>query len=398
MDRKRFAALRQNKSKVVIFILVAALIAAALAVAAVANIPKEVTILDGNTSLRVLTAEKDPYAIIAQNGFLMGAGDVLDDSQMNKENAVLIIKREMTVSYREGAERERTVTLPARTVQDVLDYMGKELHSGDAVEPESFEIIRAGDTITVYKAGKATLLADGRHISVTTSNKTVADILMQEGLVLGENDMITPALKTVVKNGQTIRLTRVTFKEETLTETEKEQTVEKEDAKLAAGSTKVVQEGKAGTKEVTYKVRFEDGKEVKREVLEETVIQPAVETIVAVGTALSAPAQNGETETAEIATLTYSKAYTGIASAYYEPAGNLTASGLTVGVGRIGVNPKVIPYGTKLYVTGYGYCVAADCGWGTTGMGRIADLYMSSEAECEQWGVREVTVYVLDET
>ena len=56
MDRKRFAALRQNKSKVVIFILVAALIAAALAVAAVANI---------------LTAEKDPYAIIAQNGFLM---------------------------------------------------------------------------------------------------------------------------------------------------------------------------------------------------------------------------------------------------------------------------------------------------------------------------------------
>ena len=68
-----------------------------------------------------------------------------------------------------------------------------------------------------------------------------------------------------------------------------------------------------------------------------------------------------------------------------------------MGVGRIGVNPNVIPYGTKLYVTGYGYCVAADCGWGTIGMGRIADLYMNSEEECEAWGIRNVTMYVLDE-
>lgn len=396
MDRKRYASHRSNKKsrKLIILLLVAALSLAAVAIIAVANIPKDITILDGTTSLKVTTAEKDPKKIIEQNGFTLGAYDVLDDSQMEKENAVLIIKREMSVVFREGTSAWK-VTLPARTVGDVLTYLGKDLADGSAVEPAEFEILHTGDTVTYFKSGTGTLEADGKTITIHTSNKTVKQLLAENGIVLSAEDEVTPAPGTVLKNGESICVTRVKTVQRTVKETVAFKTIKKQDASLGAGSRKVLKKGKNGQSSITYAIRYENGKAVKKEKLAEIVLNEPVNQVVAVGTAVSSAAKKGETKTAISGEFRYTKKYTGIATAYYEPPGNLTASGMTVGVGRIGVNPKVIPYGTKLYVTGYGYCVAADCGWGTIGMGRIADLYMNSEAECEQWGVREVTIYVL---
>ena len=396
MDTKRYAKYRSGKKskKIIVFALVAVLAVLAVAIFAVANIPKEITILDGDTSLSVTTNEKNPQKIIEQNGFQLGQYDVLDTSQLSKENAVLIIKREMSVVFSEGGDAWK-VTLPARTVQDVLDYLGKELGEGDVVEPSAFEVIEEGAKVVVYRAGTATLQADGKSIKIQTSNKTVKELLAQNGITLSKEDVVKPTLDKVLLNGETVTVTRVTFKKATEKKAIKFKTLTKKDASLGEGSKKVLTQGKRGEEEITYKVRYENGKAVGKEVISKKVIKKAVDKVVAVGTAVSSPASSGQTKTASKGDLKYTAKYTGIASAYYEPPGSLTASGMTVGVGRIGVNPDVIPYGTRLYVTGYGYCVAADCGWGTTGMGRIADLYMNSEAECEAWGIREVTIYVL---
>ena len=396
MDTKRYAKYRSGKKskKIIVFALVAVLAVLAVAIFAVANIPKEITILDGDTSLSVTTNEKNPQKIIEQNGFQLGQYDVLDTSQLSKENAVLIIKREMSVVFSEGGDAWK-VTLPARTVQDVLDYLGKELAEGDVVEPSAFEVIEEGAKVVVYRAGTATLQADGKSIKIQTSNKTVKELLAQNGITLSKEDVVKPALDKVLLNGETVTVTRVTFKKATEKKAIEFKTLTKKDASLGEGSKKVLTQGKRGEEEITYKVRYENGKAVGKEVISKKVIKKAVDKVVAVGTAVSSPASSGQTKTASKGDLKYTAKYTGIASAYYEPPGSLTASGMTVGVGRIGVNPDVIPYGTRLYVTGYGYCVAADCGWGTTGMGRIADLYMNSEAECEAWGIREVTIYVL---
>ena len=62
----------------------------------------------------------------------------------------------------------------------------------------------------------------------------------------------------------------------------------------------------------------------------------------------------------------------------------------------------MIPYGTKLFIcsedgkTVYGYATAADTG-GAMLSGRIlVDLYYDTVAECYQFGVRNMRVYVLD--
>lgn len=60
----------------------------------------------------------------------------------------------------------------------------------------------------------------------------------------------------------------------------------------------------------------------------------------------------------------------------------------------IAVDPSVIPYGSKVYIpeldTVY---TAEDCGSAIKG-NRI-DIFMSSESKCNEWGVKNITIYVL---
>ncbi|MCR1933750.1 3D domain-containing protein [Clostridium tepidum] len=63
------------------------------------------------------------------------------------------------------------------------------------------------------------------------------------------------------------------------------------------------------------------------------------------------------------------------------------------GYSTIAVDPRVIPWGARVYVEGYGYAIAHDTGGAIKG-NRI-DLFMNSEAECNSWGRRTVKVYIL---
>ena len=54
----------------------------------------------------------------------------------------------------------------------------------------------------------------------------------------------------------------------------------------------------------------------------------------------------------------------------------------------------MIPYGTRMYIPGYGFAVAGDCGGAINGS-RI-DLYMENYSDAISWGRRDVTVYFLE--
>ena len=85
-------------------------------------------------------------------------------------------------------------------------------------------------------------------------------------------------------------------------------------------------------------------------------------------------------------------AYTG------DPA---TASGRTPMPGHVAVDPNEYPYGTELYIVSadgnyvYGYCVAADTGGFVNTSNIDVDLYMDNEQMCDDWGRRDIVIYVL---
>ncbi len=93
----------------------------------------------------------------------------------------------------------------------------------------------------------------------------------------------------------------------------------------------------------------------------------------------------------------YSRVFSMQATAYCD--NGYTASGRPTrrdagGYSTIAVDPRVIPLGSRVYVEGYGYAIAADIGGAIRG-NRI-DLFVPSQAEAQSWGRRSVNVYVLN--
>ncbi|MGL5417137.1 MAG: 3D domain-containing protein [Clostridium sp.] len=92
----------------------------------------------------------------------------------------------------------------------------------------------------------------------------------------------------------------------------------------------------------------------------------------------------------------YLKEYSMEATAY---AGDgVTAMGTATvrnpgGISTVAVDPNVIPLGSKLYIPGYGFAIAADTGGAIKG-NRI-DLFMNSNAECNAFGRRQIVVYLV---
>ncbi len=74
--------------------------------------------------------------------------------------------------------------------------------------------------------------------------------------------------------------------------------------------------------------------------------------------------------------------------------GGYTATGTKAKYGTLAVDPKVIPYGTKVYIKELDKVFTAeDCGGGIKG--NKVDIYMNSESACRNWGVRTITLQIL---
>lgn len=73
----------------------------------------------------------------------------------------------------------------------------------------------------------------------------------------------------------------------------------------------------------------------------------------------------------------------------------ITSTGTVPTVGTtIAVDPTVIPYGTKVYIPEFdNVFTAEDCGSAIKG-NRI-DIFMENEIKCNEWGVKNITIYVL---
>jgi len=169
-------------------------------------------------------------------------------------------------------------------------------------------------------------------------------------------------------------------------------TLRKSSSELRSGTSKTVRTGINGVKQVTYNVYLRDGKEVRREPVSTHVVKHTVPEVVAIGRRGSLPSRgffSGRKVLTMIAT--------GYSAAPSENGGNSSgrsAIGLKIGHGVVAVDPKFIPLGTRLYIEGYGYAVAADTGSAIKG-NRI-DLGADSSSGARQIGRRNVIVHILE--
>ena len=194
---------------------------------------------------------------------------------------------------------------------------------------------------------------------------------------------------------------------EVISETEKisYNTIKRLNSSLGAGSTEIVREGEEGEKTSKYRVKYENGVEMSRELLEENVTKNPVDRIVEYGSTDQIPVTETETSSSNVK-LNYKYVIECNATAYDLSAeenggyAGQTATGVPLDKGVIAVDPRVIPLGSRVYIEAldgswtYGYAVAADTGGAIKG--NRVDLCYRTRSECIQFGRRKCRVYILN--
>ena len=272
-------------------------------------------------------------------------------------------------------------------------------------------------------------LQNGYEMTVLTSKTKVSDILEENNIILEENQKTIPDIDSEVTSGQNIQITDKSYNEvqiakisENGVETSlnqllenyapitekivKEQvvipfeTITKNATENTEGTkNKVLQEGKDGLKEVTYKVKYQNDIEIEKTVISEVVLQEPVNKIVQVQKTQTSRSAQARTADATAATTTSTvingqtykiTAYCSCSKCCGKTTGR-TASGTKATARRTVAASSKFAFGTKLNIGGHIYTVE-DRGGAING-NRI-DIYVNSHSQALQWGVKYLPVSV----
>ncbi|MEX0683588.1 MAG: ubiquitin-like domain-containing protein [Dehalococcoidia bacterium] len=282
-------------------------------------------------------------------------------------------------------------TTPYETVGDALTGAGIKLGAFDKVSPPADSVLTAGMHVYIDYATKVRFVLGDDDEQIDTQATTVGGVLAEHGIRVFEDDIVFPALSAKVRPGMLISLTMI--RDIVVNEDEPIlfRTISRYDNSIDLGDRVVSQEGTIGVSRRSYTVHMINGREVTRKYLSAETIAPTNE-IVLLGTKVDAgvaPALAAiEGECASYMTV-WSTYYTAISA-----GGNgITATGTTVYKGIIATDPTVIPLGTRMFVPGYGYGIAADTGGGVKGA--HIDLGYGAN-DVYDWGSKYIQICILN--
>ncbi len=407
MEKKNFSGLKKAVS---IALMGAVCLTAAAAVTATS---KTVTVTDGDKTVTINTINSDTESILERTGVKLGEDDKIVCTENSESSINISIMRAFSVDVVDGKTR-KTLTFNEGTVADAIKAAGLTLSKSDSVSFSQNAQLEPDMEITIARFFTVNVDLRGKKLIREVPAGTVADAVAYRDKKLDNNDVINVDTKTAVSENMSIIISSVTYKEITKTEEVAYNTVYQNTDDLYKGESSVETQGVNGERTIVIKEKYINGKldsskEIKNEItkqpVDEVILNGTKEYVSQVYTYSGTVSAN---ESSNILTdvngnqVHYTRVLTGSGTAYYAPAGALTATGRLARYGVVAVDPDIIPYGSILYIVSndgqvvYGYAVAGDTGGALWAGTAIVDLYYNTYDECCQFGRRDVTVYVLD--
>jgi len=351
--------------------------------------PRPVTIVVDGAERKFQTPLRNPMDILVDAGIALQATDkIWVNGALAYAEALpawtvpaqhIRIRRAFRLTLIDDGAQSTLVT-NADTIGDAINDAGILLHPTDQVKP-SLETAPAADmTVHIKRALPLKLLVDGVSIDARSNAANVGDALIELNAPLFGLDYVLPPADTAVHAGMTIEIRRVT--EDIVAERAPIDfsLVTQVDEGLNIDDVAVVQEGRAGTQETRYRLRYENGVEVERELIETVVVEAPIDKIVAYGAKIEVLGTVPGTD------LGYWRRLCVIATNYdpqSQGGSRNTATGATLAKGVIAAKPHIIPYYTSVYVPGYGQGTIRDTGAGPQSTPFWIDLGYGSRAEAE---------------
>lgn len=274
------------------------------------------------------------------------------------------------------------------------------------------------------------VLQNGYEMTVLTSKSTISEILDENNIMLDENQKTMPNSNEEITAGSVIKIVDKSYNEVQIAKVSEEgvettldellnnyapitekivteqveipyETITKNTAGTSTDTTnKVLQQGKNGLKEVTYKIKYQNEVEIEKIQLSEKIIKEPVNKIVQVNKVTTS--RSGTTSRTLPSTTTSSNvngqiykitAYCPCAKCCGKTNG-ITAMGTHATAGRTVAASSQFAFGTKLNINGHTYTVE-DRGGAITG--NKIDLFVNTHAEALAWGVRYLPVSVVNQ-
>ena len=290
----------------------------------------------------------------------------------------------------------------------IIDGTATEEADYDQLHIRTSRSAAIGDAQLLLKDGQEITLTHGEETeTVTAKNETVDHLLRRLDAEVAEDEMVVLDV-----TGEELAITVTDHWEYTWEESHPTTYTTERVANpgLKKGVERVKQEGQDGEYVETFVNIYEKGALQGTEFVSRSE-DTAVTEIIEYGTAsdyVSSSDRIAEVHPNEDGnggyllftsgtTMTYTKIMDCNATAY--DIHGITATGYPTEIGVVAVDPKVIPYGTRMFIQTpsgswvYGLSTARDCGGAIKG--NIIDLWFPDYETCCKWGRRDVTVYIL---
>jgi len=260
---------RRRKSFALIALNLAIVLIVGGGTAAYAALSKTVTVTVDGHSQTVRTFGDRVSDVLAAKDITVRDGDKLSaspSSQLHDGDRVEVSYAKPVTLAVDGKVSDHTVY--GATVGDVLDEFGVTTPADAYVSASRKDPLpRNGSEIVVSNAKSLTVIADGKHSTLTTNAPTVAAVLKVANVTLGKDDEIQPGNSAFVTPDQKVRVVRIKKVAKTETVDIKYPVTVRKDASALVGETSVVTPGKDGKRRENIVLVYADGKVRDRIVL-----------------------------------------------------------------------------------------------------------------------------------
>ena len=293
-----------TRSKAALGALLTAVTLALLATAAGYLILNKSTItlsLDG-TAAEVSTSAETVADVLEQEGIEVGRHDVVapDLDTPVDDGTRIAVKFGRPLDLNLDGERTRH-WVTATDVTTAVDQLGLSVRGAELSTSRGTEISRSGLRLSIATPKRITFaVGAAKPVTEKVAVMTVRQALDEQGVEVDKDDIVKPALGKVLDERAKVVVTRVNVVKKNVTETLSYRTETTADDTMYEGEEETARGGKAGSRDVTYQLRYENGKLVTRKVLGVRNYVAPVHALVKIGT------KEPEPEPVEPATPVYS--------------------------------------------------------------------------------------------
>lgn len=326
-----------------------------------------VTILDGGQVHSLNAAQRIPTDLLAEAGLALGPADrllylgsavPLDAPLPDAAAYTLTIRRAVTLTLVTPGGTQ-TIQTSALTVGQALSEAGFSLGIADRLSPPAETPLVEGIAVT-YQPGRELLVTvDGNEIRIRSAAETVGQALAEAGLPLIGLDYSLPSDSAPLPQDGRIRIVRV-VESVALAQKSIPYGIHNElTADLELDQQTLIRGGEPGLAVARLRTRLEDGMQVSQISEAESLVRPPQDQVLGVGTRVVM-----RSAVVDGVTFEYWRALQFYATSYCpaDTGSDITASGQRLTNGMVAIDNHYIPFGTQMYVPGYGYAVAADTG------------------------------------